>query len=97
LQEIYQLPASEIVVWKEYFGTYPFSQDRQDMRFALLCQTVSNMSGRTLKESAQRAIEDFMPDYFGRRSPDKVSIEQQERSDREFGEKLMQLQAMAKQ
>jgi hypothetical protein len=50
------------------------------------------MSGRTLKDSALRTIEEFMPDYLGKRLPKSYTIERQADADRAFGAKLLEIQ-----
>jgi len=72
-----ELPASEINFWKSYYSLYPFPQERDDQRTALLATVISNMSGLTLKHSIDMNI--FMPDYL-KESPAPIvekSIEQQ--------------------
>lgn len=89
-----ELPVSEIEFWREYYSMFPFPQDREDSRIALLAQTISNMSGRSLKDSALRKIEDFLPDYLGTRKITIVekSLEQQRLEKEEFKKKLKQFQ-----
>jgi hypothetical protein len=63
-----ELPASEIEFWTAYYSIFPFPQEREDARTALLAQVISNMSGRTLKDNYLRKLQDFLPDYLEERS-----------------------------
>jgi hypothetical protein len=75
-----------MVVWEEYFNIYPFTEDRQDARTALLCQImVGSHTGKLPK------IELFLPKYID--EPKDFSLIQQAEADRAFGEKLMRMQA----
>lgn len=56
------MPASEFFGWQEYFEIYPFSEDRQDARVAMLASVIANISGKILKRTMREA--DFMPDYL---------------------------------
>ena len=80
--------ASEYFGWQEYFDIYPFTQDREDARFAMLATVIANISGKTLKHSLRE--DDFMPDYLKERTPvvtDKT-LEQQHLEFAAFKEKL---------
>lgn len=77
VQEIMALPATEIVGWEEYYSIYPFPQEREDARTALLAQTVANMSGRMIKDGYEKKIEEFLPDYLDERNVQELSIEKQ--------------------
>lgn len=69
--EIYSFPASEIVGWEEYFSIYPFTQDREDARTALLASTIASVIwGKPIK------LEKFLPDYLGKQA-EKSLREQQ--------------------
>jgi len=54
--------ASEFIGWQAYFEVYPFTQEREDERTALLAQVVANMSGKSLKKTIKLSA--FMPVYF---------------------------------
>lgn len=56
------MPASEFFGWQEFFEIYPFSEDRQDARFAMLAAVIVNISGKSLKRTMREA--DFMPDFL---------------------------------
>lgn len=84
------LPASEIMLWKEYYNIFPFPQERDDQRAAVLATTVANVSGKTLKKSIE--IDTFMPDYLGEKDPVEKSLREQEEEDRRFGEALLEMQ-----
>ena len=45
-----------------FFEIYPFTQQREDERTALLAQVISYMSGRTLKNVPKLSA--FMPTYI---------------------------------
>ena len=47
--------------WIEFFSIYPFTQDREDERVALLATVIANISGKALKRPAK--ITDFLPVY----------------------------------
>jgi hypothetical protein len=84
--EIEAMPATEFAGWKAYFDIYPFTQDREDYRTALLAAVVSNMSGRTLK--TMREVEDFLPNYL-KPAPKEKSLEQQ-RADKQAFKAMLQ-------
>lgn len=86
LKEIYELPASEIAIWKEYFSIFPFSQERADERTAVLASTIANVSGKTIKKPVD--LDFFMPDYLGEKDSSDKSLKQQADDDREFGNRL---------
>lgn len=79
-----QLPASEINYWRDYYNIYPFPQEREDARTALLAQTISNMSGRMLKDGFERKLEEFLPDYLDERDLAKQSEEAQIQAEKAF-------------
>ena len=89
LDEIYELPASEIETWRAYFSIFPFSQDRADQRTAVIASTVANTSGN-LKKPVD--LEFFMPDYLGDRNPVEKSLAMQAEDDKEFGDRLKVIQ-----
>ncbi|HLE52697.1 MAG TPA: hypothetical protein VI755_11580 [Anaerolineales bacterium] len=70
--------------WEVYFEIYPFSQDREDERFAMLAAVIANMSGKTLARAVSERV--FMPNHLGH--PPMVaqskSLEQQHAEFREF-------------
>lgn len=70
------MSASEFHGWQAFFSIYPFSQDREDRRVAMLSAIVCNVSGKTLKHLIKE--NELMPDYLQLRSlvPEK-SLEQQ--------------------
>lgn len=68
LQEIMALPSTELVGWKEYYQIFPFPQERADARAAVIAQTIANMSGKTLKDGFQLRMDEFLPDYLGRKN-----------------------------
>jgi hypothetical protein len=66
LEEVMQLPASEINFWRAYYTIYPFPQERADARAAMIAQTISRMSGKMLKDGYEPKIKDYLPDYLGK-------------------------------
>jgi hypothetical protein len=52
------MPSSEIVYWHDFFSIYPFTQDREDIRTALICYITQASQGGKLK------MEDFIPNYL---------------------------------
>jgi len=91
-----ELPASEIEYWRAYYEVYPFPQERADARTALLAQTISNMSGRMIKETHLMKLKDFLPHYLDDTASKPKAIEQQAEADKAFGAKLLEMQARAK-
>lgn len=65
VKELYDLPASVIRGWKDYFSIYPFKEDREDVRSALLRATIYNMSGKSMKVDVdpQDLILDYLEDF----------------------------------
>lgn len=86
-------PASELNYWRRYYATYPFPQDRFDEGIARVCQTIANMSGRSLKDGYLRDMVDFMPDYLHENSPfNELTLEQQRENALAFKERWESLQ-----
>jgi hypothetical protein len=54
--------ATEFIGWQSYFDIYPFTQEREDARTALLAQMIANMSGKSLKKFAKLSA--FLPVYI---------------------------------
>lgn len=61
------MSAREYIGWQAYFDIYPFTQDREDERTALLAQTIANMSGKALKKPVKMSV--FMPTYIETQKP----------------------------
>jgi len=82
------MPASEYFGWQEYFDIYPFTQDREDARFAMLAAVIANVSGKMLKSSMSESV--FLPDYLGERKLVVIekSLEQQAQEFSDFKERL---------
>ena len=89
------MPASEYLDWQQYFDIYPFSEDREDARFAMLAAVIANVSGKTLKNSLRESM--FMPDYLKERNKPMIekSLEQQAREWAEFKAKYQAAQKEA--
>jgi hypothetical protein len=69
------MSSTEINGWKEYFNIYPFTQDREDYRIALLASVIYNTSGKTFKKSMD--MDKFLPDYLKQKITVRKSLEQQ--------------------
>lgn len=71
------MPSTEYLGWQAYFDIYPFTQDREDARFAMLATVIANISGKTLKHSLKETV--FIPDYLREKQPAVIekSLEQQ--------------------
>lgn len=78
------MPASEFMGWQAYFTIFPFTQDREDGRNAMLLAAIATVaSGKPV------GPEKFIPDYLGTRSVSKeLSLEEQKAADIAFGNKL---------
>ena len=77
-KELYDLPTSVINGWKIYFSIYPFSEDREDLRNALLRSTIYNVSGKTVKKDVKvsELMTDFLKNFKDSNSPRKTKNEQ---------------------
>lgn len=82
------MPSTEYLGWQAYFDIYPFTQDREDERFAMLASVIANVSGKTLKHSLRET--DFMPDFLQERKSIMIekSLDQQHLEFIAFKEKL---------
>ena len=90
-----ELPATEIMGWMEYFEIYPFTQDREDARVALLAQTIANMSGKSLKKTMDIGM--FIPNWLNdTESTTQRTLEQQKVADEAFAAKLIGMQTLAR-
>jgi len=75
------------VFWQAFFTIYPFTQDREDQRFAMLASVLSYVSGRTLKNPVPEKT--FIPDYLGERKPThEPTLAEQEAQMKAFADKL---------
>lgn len=86
------MPATEFFGWQEFFTIYPFSEERQDARVAMLAAVIANVSGKSLKRTMRER--DFLPDYLGTRPSVVVekSLETQRAEFIAFKEKLNAVQ-----
>jgi len=50
------------MVWEAYFDIFPFTQDREDRRFAMLASVIANTSGKSYKDPFPESF--FLPDYL---------------------------------
>mgnify|MGYP001618841512 CR=1 FL=1 len=62
VEEIFELPASEINGWRDYFNIYPFTQDREDFRMARICEML-NLATQHLGYK-DKNFTFFMPEYL---------------------------------
>jgi hypothetical protein len=63
------LPASEIAGWMEFFSIYPFTQDREDYRMAMICDLVNmNTQGRAYRDAKPSS---FAPNFLAERVTDE--------------------------
>lgn len=85
-----ELPASEINFWREYYSIFPFPQERADARTALLAQTITNMSGRMIKDAYLMKVEDFLPDYLDERNLANQSEQRQIQAEKAFVQKAIE-------
>jgi hypothetical protein len=92
------MPAGEYADWQEYFSIYPFTQDREDARAAMLAAVIANVSGKTLKKPLSEST--FLIDYLGERQTAKPraapSIEQQQAEFAAFIKKYKAAEATVK-
>lgn len=82
------MSSSEIKGWEEYFTIYPFTQDREDMRAALIAFVIQKVNGGKI------GMDKFIPTYDDK--PDgyiSKSIEQQNNEMEAFIEKYKQVKA----
>ena len=61
------MPANDFIGWQAFFTIYPFTQDREDARTALLAQITANMSGQKLKNPLKLSA--FLPTYIDEAKP----------------------------
>lgn len=89
------LPASELAGWMEYFGIYPFTQDREDFRTARILEMLNN-SVQNLGFRG-KTWEFFLPDYLGIR--DRVAETEQEQinAERVFAQKYQEAMQRARE
>ena len=97
LSEVMELPASEIMFWKEYYDIFPFPQERDDLRTALLAERITNMiSIQTAGRNARMLdMDDFMPKYLSDTVSAGVSLAKQIEADKMFASKLMEVTSKA--
>lgn len=76
------MPASEINGWREYFSIYPFTQEREDFRIAMLAELVNNSV--QMKYFKGKSYKDFLPDYLGEFAPKEKTEEQKEAEERAY-------------
>ena len=88
MEEVYELPSTEIIEWKNFFRIYPFSEDRQDIRIAQLSWIISKVNG------GKAELEKFIPDYLKIDKPLDTgkSLETQEKELAEFKRKYLEAQ-----
>jgi hypothetical protein len=83
VEELYNLSAEEIIGWWNFFQIYPFTQEREDYRIAMLCSVVAQ--GRI-------PLYKFLPDYDGSlKAYEEKSLSQQKSEALAFREKVLSL------
>jgi hypothetical protein len=70
--EIENLPLREINLWKEYFGSRPFSEEREDLRTALVCSVIANFAGKSAKKEMK--VNDFLLKFGTTLADDRESF-----------------------
>lgn len=88
MQEIYALPATELAGWQEYYNIYPFPQEREDVRNAMLLDAL-NKSVQWLYSKEAKDFTYFLPDYLGERDLNKQSEARQIEAEKAFVDKLL--------
>ena len=64
------MPANDFVGWQAYFEIYPFTQEADDIRTAVLAQVIANISGKTLKNPMKlSAFLQMLPAYLETQKP----------------------------
>jgi hypothetical protein len=99
VREVYSLPAQEILGWEEYFRIYPFTQDREDARAAMIAERITNSIGMLLSQNARKTtynpipMREFLPDYLGeRKSASEKSLEEQRKDWERFKSQARQIE-----
>jgi hypothetical protein len=79
------MPATEVQGWHEFFSIYPFTQDREDLRNAMLCLTFNRMNG------GKATLDTFLPDYLKEKDTPVVEkpVDQQTSQFSAFKEKYL--------
>ena len=91
MDEVFAMDSSEIVAWQAYFAIVPFTQEREDRRFAMLASVIANVSGKSLKQNVPETV--FVPNYFD--EPEEVptrSLEEQKQEALAFRQKYSEVQ-----
>lgn len=96
------MPASEFQDWQAYFSIYPFTQDRQDMRTALIAERVTNAVGKLAAGMAGKRtyhpveLKKFLIDYLGdqKRAQPAKSLKQQQKEFAAFADQLRAAQGI---
>jgi len=82
----------EYVGWQAFFEIYPFTQEREDERTALLAQVIANMSGKALKREVKMSV--FMPSYLPNEKPVTDPLQRDEY--KAFKQKLQDINGLRK-
>lgn len=97
LEDVMALPASEIMFWRDYYDIFPFPQEREDLRTALLAERITNMISIQIAGSKAHMlkIDDFLPNYLND-TVSTMSLAKQIEADKAFASKLVEATARAK-
>jgi len=95
VEEIRALPASEIAGWMEYFKIYPFTQVREDFRFARTLQFLNRVP-QSMAIRGDKSWEWFMPDYLGTRDLSELSEQEQIEAELAFEKKYEEAEQRVK-
>ena len=94
------MSAREFYEWQAYFTIYPFSEDREDLRAALIAHTIANTSAAMLAQRAGKRsyrtvpADQFLPDYL-KTEPDTSADPMQRDLYASFKSNLANAQAQA--
>lgn len=84
VEELLELPASELSAWENYFDIYPFTQDREDFRMSRILEMLNiNTQGLGYKN---KQWDFFIPDYLGTKDITAISEKEQIAKEIEFTE-----------
>ena len=61
-----EMSAKQLREWMEFYRIDPWSEERADIRAAIVAHTVAVSSGASRKDKRPMKIEDFMPEFGAR-------------------------------
>lgn len=77
VEEVLDLPASELLGWENYFSIYPFTQDREDYRMARIIEMI-NLSTQNMGYRNKNFLY-FMPDYLVEPKSEEQKLDEERR------------------